>query len=104
MSASIHDAANAATADGQPGQAQQEETTYGGFAARTPSVVTLRGGAGLHGSEGVAVALRGPSDGCEVLIDGGGGSRPFLPLHHNLWLSEEAWRVDGAVKLYDHRE
>ena len=100
-------------AEAEPVPEPEEGETYGGFAVARPARVEfLRGGGSLHGAEGVLVVLpalqkAGPSGddaaACAVTILQPSGAAPFLPLHANLWLSEEAWRADGAVKLFDHR-
>ena len=66
-------------------------------------MVSVRGRAALHGPEAVAVVERGGNAaGCHARIHGG-SAWPYQPLHASLWVSEETWRRDGAVKLYDHR-
>ena len=88
----------------------------------TAYVASLEGPAGLYGGEGIVAAVResavsGAGLGlrkalraeehavaaaaCPLLIFGG-ASWPFQALHKAFWLSEETWRTDGAVKLYDH--
>lgn len=85
-------------------------------------VASFEGAAGLYGGEGVVAAVResavsGAGLGarmaptaeghavaaaaCPLLIFGG-ASWPFQALHKAFWLSQETWRADAAVKLFDH--
>ena len=62
--------------------------------------MSLRRGGGLHGSEGLPVVA--DATGCTLHVFGG-SSTPYQALHHLLWLSEEAWRVDKQPRLFDAR-
>ena len=68
-----------------------------------PFVATIEGRASLHGAEGVVTAVReraGADGSCPLLVFGG-ASWPFQALHQALWLSQETWRADGAVRLFE---
>ena len=73
--------------------------SYRGFTAMSsPTVTRIAGPASLHGPEGVAVSSGAAGDdGCAAVTIHGGAAWPFQPLHASLWLSEEAWRVDGQA-------
>ena len=60
---------------------------YGQYIAWAPWIVTVRGRSGLHGRDGVPLAIDEST--CEALIFGS-ASWPFLALHESLWLSDEA--------------
>ena len=73
--------------------------------ARTAFVATLTGRAGLYGEEGVVASKQDSSsagDGSCALHIFGSASWPFLGLHKAFWLSQETWRADRAVALFDY--